>query len=255
MAARLAWQNLLTASGVVISSSSEATGYVDDNLASPMRWKKWQSTSTTGDQWVKFDLGSSKSLQVFAAINAVLHTGGTLRVQANAADSWGSPTVDTVFTVPATDYTGVLIDWRGAPTSLRWVRFYFTNVGAVNMAVSVGAVFAGNYLEPSSSLSTALNIQRIDPSVQRYAIGGQRSAVLRSKFHHVSGTFVLQAASARQDLRRLYETLGATVPAILAVDPNDPSLIFYGTLQSTLEAQHHGPDLWDMPIEFTEDVA
>jgi hypothetical protein len=35
MAARLAYTNLLTASGVVISSSSEATGYVDDNLASP----------------------------------------------------------------------------------------------------------------------------------------------------------------------------------------------------------------------------
>ena len=255
MGARLAWNNLLIASGVAITSSSEATGYVDDNLADPARWRKWRSATSTSDQWVKFDLGANASMQVFAAVNATVHTGGTVRVQANASDSWGSPTIDDVFTVPSLDLTRVLTDWRTAASSLRWIRFYFTNTGAVSEYVELGAVFAGPYLEPARSISPSLAVRRVDLSTQRYAIGGQRSSVIKPKYHEVSGTFVLQTATARNELRSAYETIGATQPAIFAVDPNDPSLIFYGTLQSTLSAEHRAADLWDMPVDFVEDVA
>jgi hypothetical protein len=91
--------------------------------------------------------------------------------------------------------------------------------------------------------------------VQRFAIGGQRSAVVRSKYHQVTGTLAIQKAVARNDVRALYETIGCATPALLAVDPADASLIFYGTLQATLEARHRGSNLWDMPIEFSEDIA
>jgi hypothetical protein len=255
MGARLAWNILLTASGVVITSSADATGFPASNLSNPARWKPWRSSTTTGDQWVKFDLGANKSLQVFAAINATIHAGGTLRVQANATDAWGSPTIDDVLIVPATDFTRVWVDWRVFASSLRWVRFYFTNTGAVSSYVELGAAFTGLYLEPTRSISPELTIRRVDPSEQRVAIGGQRSAVLRAKYHEVSATFVLQTATARNDLRALYETVGATTPVLLAVDPLNPSLIFYGTLASALTAQNRGPDLWDVPVEFVEDVA
>ena len=255
MGARLAWSNLLTVPGVVISSSSEATGYVDDNLANPMRWKKWRSATSTGDQWWKADLGANKNFQVLAAMNAVLHTGGTLKAQANATDSWGAPTVSDTFTVPTTDFTRVLADWLSTVQNLRWIRFYFTNTGAVNAFVELGAVFAGTYLEPTRSLSQVLSFRRIDPSVQQFAMGGQRSSVIRPKYHAVSGTFVLQKPAARMLLRTAYETIGASLPAILAVDPANPSMVFYGALGPTLVAQHRGSDLWDVPIEFTEDVA
>lgn len=255
MGARVAWNNLLTAPGVVITSSSEATGYVDDNLASDARWKLWRSATATGDQWVKFDLGSNHSMQVLAAINPTIHSNGTLKVQANATDAWGAPTIDDTLTVPSPDFTRVWADWRGAASNLRWVRFYFTNVDSVNSYVELGAVFAGAYLEPARSLSPSLSVRRVDPSIQRVATGGQRSAVIRSKYHEVSGTFVLQTATARNDLRTLYETIGATTPALFAVDPANPSLVFYGTLGATLSAENRGPDLWDVPIEFVEDVA
>jgi len=255
MGARLAWNNLLTASGVVITSSADATGYPAGNLSNPARWKPWRSSTTTGDQWVKFDLGANRSLQVLAAINATIHAGGTLKAQANATDSWGSPTIDDLLTVPSTDFTRVLADWRGASSSLRWIRFYFTNTVAVSSYVELGAAFVGPYLEPARSVSPEIALRRIDPSVQRVAIGGQRSAVLRPKYHEVSATFVLQTATARNDLRAAYETVGGTSSVIFAVDPANPSLTFYGTLQAALTAQNRGPDLWDMPIEFVEDVA
>jgi hypothetical protein len=255
MGARIAWNNPLTVTGVVITSSSEATGYVDDNLANAARWKPWKSALATTDQWIKFDLGSSQSLQLFAAMDAVLHPGGTLRAQANATDVWTSPTINDLFTVPSTDYTHVLADWRSSVSSLRWVRFLFTNTGAVNSQVSLGAAFAGTYLEPARSVSSDLSFARVDPSVHRYAMGGQRSSLRRPKYHTVSGRFVLQTPSARNSLRQVYESIGSTTPAVITLDANDPSLTFYGTLQGTQQAQHVGRDLWAVPIDFVEDVA
>jgi hypothetical protein len=256
MPARLAYTNLLTASGVVISSSSEATGYVDDNLASPARWKKWRSATGTGDQWWKADLGANKNFQVLAAMNAVLHSGGTLKAQANATDAWGAPTVNDTLSVPSPDYTQVIADWLSSVQNLRWIRFYFTNVGAVNSFVELGAVFAGTYLEPSRTISDdGLSVRRIDPSVQRVALGGQRSSVVRPKYHEVSVVFRSQTGAARNTLRSLFETTGASNSAILTVDSTDPSLTFYGTVQPALRADNVGLDNWDMPIDFTEDVA
>lgn len=258
MGARLAWNNLLTAigAGVVISSSSEYVGYPDDNLGDPARWKRWRSAIATTDQWVKFDLGSAKSIQVFAAINAeYLHAAGAvLRVQANATDSWGAPTVNDVLVSPTTNFTSVLSDWLSAAVSLRWVRFYFENPGAVNTYFELGAVYAGTYLEPTRTLSSTLSVSRVDPSVQRYAIGGQRSSITRGKFHQVSGAFPIQKASQRNEIRRMYETVGSILPVVLTLDPTDPSLTFYGTLQGTLSAEHTLSDLWNMPVEFVEDV-
>lgn len=255
--ARLAYQNLLTASGVVITSSGDATGYSKDNLAHAARWKKWRSPTGTGDQWWKADLGANKNFQLLAAISAKVHaSGGTLKAQANATDVWTTPTVNDTLSIPSPDLTQVLADWLGSVQNLRWIRFYFTNVGAANDYAELGAVFAGTYLEPAQSLAPGHQIVRVDPSVQRYAIGGQRSSVIRSKYHDVSGQFRLQAAAARENLRALFESTGKSLPCIYSADPATPSLTWYGTLQE-LSFAHvaNSADLWDAPFRFLEDVA
>lgn len=255
MGIRFAYANLLTAAGVVLSSSADATGYSVSNLANTARWKKWRSSTTTGDQWVKFDLGSNKTLTVLAAISAKLHAGGTLKAQANATDVWTSPTVSDTLTVPSPDFTAVLADWI-ATQSLRWIRFYFTNVGAVSDYVELGAVFAGTYLEPANTLEQGVSVQRVDPSIQRRATGGQRSALVLPKYHEVTGRMLPQVASARDDLRTMFETVGDAAPVVFAVDPAVPGLVFYGTLGGVLEAHHLNPSLslWEFPVAFREDV-
>lgn len=254
MAARFAYANLLTAAGVTITASASATGYPASHLASPAVWKKWRSTTTTGDQWIKFDLGANKTLTLLAAIRVRLHTGGTLLAQANATDVWTSPTVSQLLTVPSPDLTGALAAWISSQ-SLRWVRFYFTNTGAISGYVEIGAAFAGTYLEPATSIAPGVGLIRRDPSVQRRAIGGQRSAVVRQKYHEVSGLFRLQSASSRDDFRALFDTNGASVPVLLSLTPGTASLTFYGAL-TTLGTSHHqtSADLWDVPFEFVEDV-
>lgn len=253
--ARLAYVNLLTVSGVTISSSAEATGHPDDHLASPARWKNWRSSTSTGDQWVKFDLGSSKSFQVIAAIDARLHTGGTLRFQAHASDSWGAPTVNELITVPSPNFAGVLVKWIASVQSLRWVRLLFTNTGAVSEYVQVGAVFAGVYLQPALSIARGVSPSPIDPSVVRTAIGGAASVVRRTQFHSISGAFQWQESSERDDLREVYQTVGRFTPCLFSVDPSDSGMTFYGRFDA-LGVGHTAVSVeqWDVPFQFREDV-
>lgn len=253
---RLAWNNLLTVSGVVISSSAEATGYADDNLANPARWKKWRSSTTNGDQWVKFDLGSNQNFQVLAVMNAKIHTGGTLRAQANATDAWGAPTVNDLFTVPSPDLTKVLTDWISAVQNLRWIRFYFTNTAAANEYVEIGAVFAGTYFEPTKSIAAGSpQIVPTDPSPQRRAIGGQRSAVVRPQYHRVGGKFFIVSTADQTSFRQMFQAVGGSVPIIVSFDPSDASSQFYGIFNAELPLQHYARDIYDVPFQFLEDVA
>lgn len=253
---RIAWNNLATATGVVMTSSADATGYPVTNLSNAMRWKKWKATITTGDQWVKFDLGSAQTFQVISLINIVKHVGGSVQVQANATDTWGAPTINDTITIPSPDYTRVVSDWRGATSSLRWIRIYFTNTTAVSSSVELGQVFIGPYLQPTVTLAPGFTVIRHDPSVQRRAIGGQRGAMSRAKFYEITGQLRPQSATARDDLRALFENVGSTIPIILAVDPSNESFTTYGTLQD-LAIAHSVPsaDLWDIPFHFIEDVA
>jgi hypothetical protein len=255
MAARLGYTNLLTVSGVVISSSSEGTGYVDDNLANPARWKKWRSATSTADQWVKFDLGSNQSFQVLAAISATIHVGGTLKAQANATDVWGAPTVDDTLTVPSPDLTHVLVDWLSTVKSLRWIRFYFTNTAAVSAYVELGAVFAGTYLEPGVSIKAGFDISPRDLSAQRYAIGGQRMAVRRSQYRQLEGIFRRQSSTDRDNWGTAFAAIGTHTPCLFAADPTVNNLTLYGHFERLDTLHYEGTaNKWHVPFSFREDI-
>lgn len=270
MGARIAYSNLLTASTVTITSSADATGYPATNLGNPARWKKWRSSTTTGDQWVKFDLGANTNFQVLALTDVTLHTSnGTLNAQANATDVWTAPTVNDVLSpLPSPDFTHVLADWLSAVKSLRYIRFYFTNVGASNSYVEIGAAFAGTYFEPTQSIASGVQVVRHDPSVERLAIGGERSAVIRPKYHEITGNFPVQSATDRDNWRTVFDTVGATVPCVFALVPGTQSLTFYGILRpsptgsgrsvlATFNTTQiaNAAALWNVGFNFMEDVA
>jgi hypothetical protein len=205
--ARLAYANLLTVSGVTITSSAEATGYVDDNLASAARWKKWRSTTTTGDQWVKFDLGAARSFNL--ARRHQLQTARHRRDAEGASELLGCvghpDRLRYVQSVPSTNLTGVLCDWI-AQQNLQWIRFYFTNVGAVSDYVGTRrGVRRDVHVEPNPYFAPGGGLAQKDLSVSRFAIGGQRSTVVRSKYHEASGIFQLQSASGRDTLRTVIQ--------------------------------------------------
>lgn len=268
--AALVYANLLLGSSVVITSSGDATGFPVTNLANPARWKPWRSPTATTDQWVLFDLGSNQNFQTLAVTDVTLHTsGGTLKAQANATNVWTAPTVsDTISPLPSPDLTHVLADWLSSVQSLRYIRFYFTNVGASQSFAQIGAAIAGTYFQPTFSIAPALTLVRHDPSKERLAMGGERSSLQYPKYHEINGVFRLQSDTDRETWRAVFDTDGATLPWLFSLEPGVQSLQFYGIMHpqptssgrqvlATQLLTHHHPSasLWDVSFEFMEDVA
>jgi len=116
------------------------------------------SSSYTGDtvayksrEWIKVDLGSALSVQAGVVINHNLETDGTITLQGNASDSWGSPTVDQALSGDG--------DIRAAYISTQTLRYWRLLIDGVENDATyteVGVWYAGPYVEPTVCYSVGL---------------------------------------------------------------------------------------------------
>ena len=249
--ARLAWDNLLLVDGVVLTSSSEVTDRPDDNISNRARWKIWRSSTATTDQWLKYDLGSAKNFQSVLLANYVHHTGGKIKLQAHASDSWGSPSVNQEITIPTSNVTKVISYWWSSVQSYRWIRILFENTTSANAYTELGVAFIGSYLVPANSIAPGVNTVRIDPSEIIVSVEGQETVQQRAKFFEVSGQFQVQGDSDRDNFITMNETIGSSVPFFFAVDHADLDQTYYGRFSIPLSTVH-AEGLWSIPFGFRE---
>jgi len=88
----------IAATATIVASAADAaypaTNLIDLNPAKPAKL-----TTPTGN-WV-FDFTTAKQVDVVALIHHNFQAGLNVRWQGNATDSWGAPTIDQAFTIPA----------------------------------------------------------------------------------------------------------------------------------------------------------
>lgn len=126
------------ANATTVTPSTEATGYEVENLWDGNPAKPWKATATTAN--IVFDFGSAQSLDWAALIHHNLTAGLEVRLQGNAADSWGAPTLNQTFTIPAYDQDGFPVNpWLDLSSigsrSFRYWRFVVVGTNAANVAV------------------------------------------------------------------------------------------------------------------------
>jgi hypothetical protein len=254
MAARIANPNL-GLSGGTISSSSEATGYLKEYAFTEPRFKKWRSQTGTSSPWIKIDKGSNQSINMLAAVDARIPTGYTLHLQAHTADSWGAPTLDYTVVVPSPDFTCVYAYWHAATVNLRWFRWYWDNPGAVNDYVELAVAWTSLHIQPDPGLRDGWDLNLIDPSQERRSIGGARTFTRRTRFHEIRGQFEGQNVTNRDILRSHFRTYGRFTPVIFTPDHLNTAYNFYGHIEEMPTRNKMDTFTWDVPFQFTEDVA
>lgn len=257
---RLAWDNLVLDTSYTLSASSAASSRPVSYLTSPARWKKWRSNTDTGDQWVKIDMGSAQPFQVVMLVGWKAHTGGSIRVQANATDSWGAPSVDEVLTLASPNPTGIVGHWFSASQSFRWARVFFSNDGAANDYVELGVWMMAPYDElPISGVSSGailrgFDLYRVDPSHVVSSLDGQESVHDRTKYFEARGLAIIDGAATRALVEAAFESVGSGHPAVLTADPDNVNETLYGRFTTPLRMHEHvGRALtWEMPFVFRE---
>jgi hypothetical protein len=229
------------------TSSADATGYPKENALNDARWKRWRSSTTAGNQNYDIDFGSSKTIQYVALVDAVGHTGGTVKAQYWTGAVWTDLGTFTFSTL-----TGVGIVWANQSTTK--IRILFTNSGAVSSFVDIGTVRCGGYFQPTAQIQPGVSLIRTDPSQAARSIDGQEFIQRRSLFSTFNGVFRPMEATDRNTFSTMFETVGRFQPFFYALDHSNMDQCLYAKFDVDLALGHVVPsaNLWYADVSLRE---
>jgi hypothetical protein len=215
MAIRFLWENYVDASPTVISASSEGSDLPASNVQHPHRQQVWRTGTAASLEWIKFDLGSARAIKAFAAINHNLVAGDSLiKIQANASDSWGSPSVDV--TIPYN--AGNLVNYWTSFQQYRWWRFTFTKSSS-SVTRDVGRIYLGSFYEAAKNISyEGLTIKPVDLSITERTPGGQTYSKAEGIFNEIETDFDFFGDAQMEQFLSMLSAVGTHTPIIIDGD-------------------------------------
>jgi hypothetical protein len=160
--------NVASLATITIESGVADATYPPAFLVDGLPQKPAKLAGTTG-AWL-FDFGAPKRVDVAALIHHNLTAGLNVRLQANAANAWGAPTVDAAFTIPAYFDDGFPVNpWIDLTAvggySAGGFRYWRLVIVGVNTApVAIGEVWLGatkRVLSPNITWGEKANDRRM----------------------------------------------------------------------------------------------
>lgn len=251
--------NTDTADAATITSSTEVGDLVDDNVVDDDVGKVWRSDTDggAGAEWIKFDMGSAVQMDTLGIFGHNLTSGATVTLQANATDSWGSPTLDETLTL-ATDADSVvfpkLVDSTFDQT-LRYWRLTFVDASNPDSYIELGRVKLGVSYAPPRGFRDGVDISPSDPSEGAPQPGRSTAWREHTEFQRVSLSMPQQTEAQARKMLAMYRKVGKRVPVVLQVDPaNYPTeMSFFARIES-LSIRHVVSTFYDTSIVFQEVV-
>lgn len=212
-----------------ITGSSEANSdLADDNVVHPFVSKPWRTTGDTTENIV-FDLGSAVAIDCIGVFAHNLTSAGTIRVQANTADSWGSPAQDNgavAMSPSAVDADGnVLGHFISFPSgwgAYRYWRLVFVDGSNPDGYIQIGRIAGGIYYEFDRNIQQSFAVEIMDPSeTDRNVPGRQAYWRSRERFRRATVGFRFQDRTQTEKVEAIYRKIGNSNPCILALDPDN----------------------------------
>jgi hypothetical protein len=219
---RIYWNNLADAAATVETASSSATEYPLANIKNIWPGYKWRSASLGAPDFLKWDLHTAQYVSCFILWNHNIGAGATIRLQGNATDSWGSPTVD-VQVIWNADF---LVYVFTSAIFLRWWRIIVTDAANPDGYISAGHRFLGDVFQPRYSHATRAP-GFIDPSEIAFTTGGQLNAARREVYDKASYSFSAVQPADILTMKSLYKALGTNKPYFIIEDSSYPLTTVY----------------------------
>ena len=224
----------------VTESSQASTDLQAENVLHDHIAKLWRTTGKASE-WIRFDLGSAKQIKVFSMFSFNLTSSATVTLQANASDSWGSPSFSQALTIPTDSDSNVIqrIVYFLDQTYRYW-RVTLADSSYTASYLDVGRMAAGNYYEPTRNIGQGFNITMLDPSEGSRVAGRQTFFRNRKRYRRAPVSFNLQDQTQTDKLSTVMEKVGNSKPLVLALDPtNRPSKdSMYCYLETPLSQSH-----------------
>jgi len=200
---RIAYTNIIDdLAASALTASTYISGFPKENVQDQRLGTQWK-TSTATSQTMVIDYGTSASAVLTAAvIGHNITTACTVLIQANASDSWGSPSVSTAMTVLSA--SRMIIYYFGSAQNYRYWRFSF----AGQASLEIGRLWLSSYIQvdPTSTLGFTVTKKRSD-NVQ-YGKNRQKFATEGTGWRAVNMSFPRTQNTALSNMLTFYDTVG-----------------------------------------------
>ena len=212
--------NMDTWDGATITGSSQANAdLVPGNVVHDHVSKMWRTTGKASENIV-FDLGSATKITCFSMFTFNLTASATVTLQANASNSWGSPSYSQALTI-ATNADGTVLQRivYFLDQTYRYWRVTFADSGNAASYLQIGRIAAGEYYELTRNINQNFNITMYDPSEGDRVPGRQTFFRNRNRYRRATVRYNLQSQTQTDKLSAIMEKTGNSRPLVLALDP------------------------------------
>lgn len=219
-----------------VTSLNAATNYPASNVQTRLLKQTWRTTGLS-NQWIKFDLGSAKSITMFSFFYNNLTSGATVTLYGHASNmgnlesDWSAATYKS--TITSFD-TRVGVNFPN--NSLRWWLIGISDATNPSGYIELGRCYAGAYVSPDENFNEDFQETFFDPSLQTWSVGQHCYSIQRERAKEWNFTFTDISSANQTVLRNLWASVYKTEPFVIALDPSDNPVEFtrYGVLTSDL---------------------
>jgi len=238
-----------------LTPTTENTEFPATNVQNFQPSKQWNTLGTITAETLVIDLGSAMTVDTFIVAGHNFDgTETSVKIQGNATDSWGAPTVDETMTV----VVGEPFKATFASNNLRFWRFIFTKAAAANIK-KVGRLWLGEEIDTGAlgdpdykGVTDTTN----DRSVVSKSIGGQTYIEIKNQFKSFTLNMSLVPEATMATYVTEFDTLGTSIPYFIIISSQSPlERLWYVRNTKSLkkkvgafDSQFH----WDTSIDIEE---
>lgn len=246
------------------SATVTASSEIDNFEASKTqhRWLTWdwKSDGSLSEQWLKVDLGSAQDVEVLIIMNHWFLSGTTLRIQANGADVWGAPAIDTILELTEADYP--IVKFWDVPQSYRWWRIYmdgdWENIKTrgdkdtcpyCHPHYKIGRVFLGTYFSPAMNFSRKRPMLYKESTQKFVSLQGEMQVRKVLRWNEAEFVFDGVTEADMNNFETMFDAVGMSDP--LFVCENNKFWwyqTYYVTFKNSFSFERQGIDAYKLAI-------
>lgn len=249
---RILQANRYDAVATTLTASSSATALPVATSQNPDRTAVWRSATATSVQTIDIDLGSVLPVSAVAVANVRLLGAGALELR-ERGDSGSPGTATTVVTLPAQDRDTRTAFAFFTEASHRHWQLRWTNPTSASDYAELGVAFLGVPTELGRNVRVPADVKRVDPSVVSTSVDGQQTRAARTKFYAGAWAFEDITEAQLDDLRTLFDALGAGGAHFAVLDAAIEWTCWYQRITGELGASFNaGPGLFNAAFGWEE---
>lgn len=251
---RFFYNNLIDASGVAFTASSEVSTLPGSNIADEFRARPWRTGTSSAAENIVIDLGSAQAVTAVILLDHTLTSGDSgITLEANSSNAWGAP----AFTQSLTWATGTIVATFSTQTYRYW-RIKFTKSSAAQSR-DIGRVFLGTYLEPTDSPDYDGYSEELDDlSRSMTTRTGQTWVDEQPQFSVINLSLSRFGQTDVDNIKTMFRAVGKSKSFFVQVQTSSPLndywYVKFRRSYSRDVAAYDGGFKWDFPLEMEEQL-